>query len=105
MEHFRQRIPVYYPGTIAVGDRDTLDRDAIVVCILDELSVCRSPRSIDEVWATVKSSLPLDDRALVVDLLRNLSQDHYLVSDEYKRYSFRFPLIQQWWKLAQGLSS
>jgi hypothetical protein len=61
------------------------------------------PVSIDRVFNMVKSSLTVDDRALIIQLLRNLSQDHYLVSDKDKNYSFRFPLIKKWWRLAQGI--
>ncbi len=105
MEHFRQRIPTYYPGTIPVGDRATLAKADIVSCILDELSICESPRSIAEVCVAIKSSHPVENRALVIDLLRNLVLDHYLVCNDHKHYSFRFPLIRKWWQLAQGLAA
>jgi len=45
------------------------------------------------------------DRPVVLDDVRNMVNHHHLISDETKRYSFRFPLIQKWWILAQGLSS
>ncbi len=50
-----------------------------------------------------KATSSLTDRNHIVEMLRSLALDHYLVSDIEKRYSFRFPLIQGWWKIAQGL--
>jgi AAA+ ATPase superfamily predicted ATPase len=104
MEHFRTRIPTYYPESIEMGDRIPLPKATVVSKILDILSVSETPQGIDEICAGLKAELPLEDRMVVVQLLKNLSMDHYLISDEQKNYSFRFPLIQKWWKLAQGLS-
>jgi len=71
------------------------------VCTRSSVS---SPRSIEEIWQAVKAQYALTDRQCVVDLLRSLALDHYLISDADKKYSFRFPLIKNWWKLAQGLA-
>ena len=103
MEHFRERIPIYYPGNINEGDRISVPKAEIASIIVDILATAERPLSIDEVYSRVKAELSIDDRSLIVKLLQNLSQDHYLKSDEKKNYSFRFPLIKQWWKLAQGL--
>ena len=105
MEHFRTRIRIYYPGEVDTGDRTPLLKETIVTAILDIMATTDVPLAIDQIDAAVKATLPLENRPLIIQLLRNLSQDHYLISDEAKNYSFRFPLIKQWWKLAQGLSS
>ncbi|MFN5074548.1 MAG: hypothetical protein ACK5MO_03045, partial [Planctomyces sp.] len=60
-----------------------------------------------------RSRLPVYYRSAVSDangrhliqLLRALAQDHYLVSNVDKLYTFRFPLIRSWWQIAQGLES
>jgi len=60
-----------------------------------------------------RSRLPVYYRSAVSDangrhliqLLRSLALDHYLVSSVDKTYSFRFPLIRSWWQIAQGLES
>ena len=96
MEHFRTRIPIYYPENIEMGDRILLPKETVVFKILDILSVAKAPQSIDQVCADLKAEFPLEDRMVVVQLLKNLSMDHYLISDEQKNYSFRFPLIQKW---------
>ena len=103
MEHFRERLGTYYSGTIK-DTSDTILRDEeIARVILDHMAVVNTSQSIDEVWDVVKSNFKLTDRNHIVEMLRSLALDHYLVSDIEKRYSFRFPLIQGWWKIAQGL--
>jgi hypothetical protein len=103
MEHFRTRIPIYYPGELATGDHLTIPLANVAKTILDIMATTEVPLNIDQIYGAVKASLPVEDRSLVVQMLKNLSQDHYLICDSTKYYSFRFPLIKQWWKLAQGL--
>ena len=103
MEHFRTRITIYYPGYVNVGDRSPISQATVASKIVDIMATVDVPLSIDQINAAVKAELPLEDRALIVEMLKNLSQDHYLICDDKKNYSFRFPLIKQWWKLAQGL--
>jgi hypothetical protein len=105
MEHFRKRIPIYYPGAIDAGDRNPIAEATVVKAILNVLAVADRAQSINAVCSAIKASIPLENRELVIRLLRELSQDHYLISDDQKRYSFRFPLIKTWWSIAQGLSS
>ncbi|MEZ6122141.1 MAG: hypothetical protein R3C49_03065 [Planctomycetaceae bacterium] len=103
MDHFRERIEIYYRGTVPDADGRPITRAAIARCILDHFSVTDEPQSIEDVWAIIRSQLPLTDRQVVVTMLKSLGQDHYLQCDSQKRYSFRFPLVQKWWKTAQGL--
>jgi hypothetical protein len=103
MEHFRERLGTYYSGTVK-DTSDTILRDEeIARAILDHMAVVNNSQSIDDVWDVVKSNFSLTDRNHIVEMLRSLALDHYLVSDIEKRYSFRFPLIQGWWRIAQGL--
>ncbi len=103
MEHFRTRIPIYYPGSINTGNDDAIPEAVIVRAMLDYLSEEDDPKTIDEIFGAVKCSVVMEDRPLIIQLLRKLAKDHYLIGDTQKNYSFRFPLIKQWWKLAQGL--
>lgn len=84
-----------------------LRNEDIARTILDHIAIVTEPQSIDQVWAVVKSNFQITDRNHIVKLLGSLALDHYLVHDsdsnDKKRYLFRFPLIQRWWKLAQGL--
>ena len=104
MEHFRDRLSIYFSGSVVAADGKEIPKAKIATKLLDALSSVSSPRSIEEIWQAVKAQYALTDRQCVVDLLRSLALDHYLISDADKKYSFRFPLIKNWWKLAQGLA-
>lgn len=103
MEHFRKRLSIYYSGTINDITGKPLRDDDIARAILDHMATLTHPQSIEQIWNVVKSSFQLNDRNHIVNLLKSLALDHYLNCDQTKRYYFRFPLIQKWWKLAQGL--
>jgi len=103
MEHFRSRIPIYYPGNIADVNGQPVKLAKIVERILDSIAVQPKAQGIDEIWNDLKSGFALDDRALTIRLLRSLTQDHYLACDTTKRYTFRYELLRKWWLLAQGL--
>jgi hypothetical protein len=107
MEHFRERLSIYYKGTIDDVTGKPLRNEDIARTILDHMATVSEPQSIDQVWAVVKSHFQITDRNHIVEMLGSLALDHYLDhnldSNDKKRYLFRFPLIQRWWKLAQGL--
>jgi len=103
MEHFRSRIPIYYPGDLTDLNGQPVALAKLVERILDGIAAQTEAQSIDEIWSELKSGFALDDRARAVRLLRSLAQDHYLRSDTTKRYTFRYELLRKWWVLAQGL--
>ncbi len=105
MEHFRERIDIYYHEKVPGANGQSVPLAHVARHVLDHFAVTDEPQSIDQVWAVIRSQLPLTDRQVIVQLLKSLGQDHYLMGDTEKRYSFRFPLIQNWWKMAQGLES
>ncbi|GAA4468599.1 hypothetical protein [Novipirellula rosea] len=105
MEHFRERLKIYYTGDLVDANGAVIPRSLVAREVLDYMSQETEPQSIDQVWQGLKAKLALTDRGVAVDFLKLLAQDHYLKSDSAKRYSFRFPLIQKWWVLAQGLGS
>ena len=105
MDHFRERLKIYYTGNLQDVNGKTIPRSKIAIEVLDYVATQTEPQTIEQVWQALKAKFALTDRDIVVRFLKLLSQDHYLISDESKRYSFRFPLIQKWWILAQGLSS
>jgi hypothetical protein len=69
------------------------------------MALAAAPQSINEIWAVVVSRFSLTDRNHIVKMLNSLELDHYLMSDTQRKYSFRFPLIQRWWRIVQGLES
>lgn len=103
MEHFRERLDIYYHETVMDANNRPMPLSAIARCILDHFALADDPQSIEQVWTAVCGQLSLTDRQCVVRLLSSLGQDHYLICDTLKRYSFRFPMIKKWWKVAQGL--
>lgn len=105
MEHFRERLPIYYTGTVPTTTNGEISGDKIARAVLDHMALSDEPQSIEQVWSVIKSQFQITDRQHVLQMLRSLSQDHYLISDTSKCYSFRFPLIKNWWKLAQGLGN
>ena len=105
MEHFRGRLKIYYHGSSDDANGRPILNASLASAILDILAIAPKPQTIDEVWAAMKARMALDNRDQIIQLLKSLAQDHYLTSDSEKRYAFRFPLIRQWWVLAQGISS
>jgi hypothetical protein len=105
MEHFRSRLPIYYRDSTNDANGQPVPDARIASELLDHFASVSQPQSIDQVWTAVRSRFALCDRQHLVQLLRSLALDHYLVSDSSKLYSFRFSLIRSWWQTAQGLSS
>lgn len=105
MEHFRGRLLTYYRGVAIDIDGKEIPNATIARSILDHFSVTDEPQSIDQVCSYVASqfSLPDADNQRIVQMLKSLGQDHYLICDTQKNYSFRFALIKGWWRTAQGL--
>ena len=104
MNHFRDRLDIYYKGSLTDVNGRSVRRDLVARRILDHIANEDQPQSIDDVWAAVKSKIALDDRDAVIELLSLLAQDHYLIADDVKHYTFRLPLIRRWWLIAHGLT-
>ncbi len=90
LQHYRDRIDTYYPGLTAVA-----------LTVLDTLALATEPQSIDQLLATVKSRQEFDRESLL-KLLKALAMDHY-VRRQGNGFAFRFPMIQQWWRLDRML--
>lgn len=105
MEHFRSRLDIYYRRSVTDTKNNPIPEALIARSILDHFAVTDTPQTIDEVWSLVRGQFELTDRQIVVQMLKSLGQDHYLINDEKKKYIFRFPLIKRWWKIAQGLET
>ena len=103
MEHFRERLHIYYSGSVTDTEGRDIPNAAIARAILDHLCLATEPQSIDQIWAAMTAQFALAERQRIIELLRSLALDHYLMSVSDKRYTFRFELIARWWKTAQGL--
>jgi hypothetical protein len=103
MNHFRERLEIYYTGSVVDVNNRIVPRHTVARRILDHIACEEQPQSIDDIWAAIKATIAIDDRDAVIQLTGLLAQDHYLISDASKRYTFRFPLIRRWWLIAHDL--
>jgi hypothetical protein len=103
MEHFRERLRIYYRGSIQDANRVAVATATVAKILLNNIAVAAEPQSIDGCNADLKSKLPIENRDVVIVLLNSLAKDHYLVRNEDGRYAFRFPLVRRWWVMAEGL--
>lgn len=93
LNHYRERIPVYYGK----------DNESAVLGILDGIAARQQPVSVNELLAELKGTGTLSDREQLIGLLKLVEQDHYLSRDDHGSYQFRFPLLKRWWMLSRGL--
>lgn len=103
MEHFRQRLKIYYRGTIEDANASPVEMAAIAKTLLNHLAVAPEPQSIDQCNANLKAKMPIENRDVIIELLGSLAKDHYLTRQENGKYAFRFPLVKRWWVRAEGL--
>lgn len=104
MEHFRERLKIYYSGRLRDADGKAVEKASVAKALLSHIAIATEPQSIDQCNADLKSRMRFENRDTVVELLKSLAKDHYVTRDEDGRYRFRFPLIQKWWILAEGLN-
>ena len=90
--HYRDRIAHYY--------RQNAE---LVLLILDAISFDAEPLSCDQIFEALKSQIAFNDRNLMLQMLRLMERDHYIIRATDGTYTFRFPLVERWWKLDRGL--
>jgi hypothetical protein len=93
LNHYRDRVPVYYGK----------DAEQAVLGILDSIAVRPEPVSVSNLLIELKGMGVLFDREQLMALLKLVEQDHYLSRDNQGLYQYRFPLLKRWWTLARGL--
>jgi hypothetical protein len=89
MNHYQDRIKTYY--------RDGSDR--IALAILDTLAMATNKLSLEEIRGR---NLPIQDAEMLRTVLKLLRQDGYLVMNVDRTYSFRYGLIQRYWRYQRG---
>ena len=95
MAHYRERIDTYYESPIV----------PFALGVLDELAVTVNPLPLPDLLQLlqVQNNLQTLDREMLLKVLSLLQRDHYIGQKNAGAYAFRFPLIQQYWKLSRGL--
>ncbi len=106
LQHYRDRLKKYY------GE----DRLPVVLAVLDEVAAAKDPVEFDRLCSSLATALTPDasqtagkilggDRELLRGILTLLQRDHYIRREpDEGTYSFRFPLIQRWWRVHRSLS-
>jgi hypothetical protein len=92
MSHYQNRISTYY----------TSEERPFALGILDAMAVSDEPLMFDEVFNRFKSRVVTEDSEMARHILMLLQRDHYVIQQTDGKYSFRFPLIQRWWRLHRG---
>lgn len=92
LAHFRTRIAGYYPSAIAD-----------VHMVLDSLCDVNEPTPVDAILTAIQAQSASVDRTRLLEILRLLERDHYVMRTLEGHYQFRYSLIRRWWKLDRGL--
>ncbi len=104
MEHFRNRLKIYYNGRLLDADKEVIETATVAKALLNNIAIASEPQSINQSNADLNSRMRFQNKDAVIQLLNSLAKDHYLTRDDDGRYQFRFPLVRRWWKLAEGLN-
>jgi transcriptional regulator with XRE-family HTH domain len=91
MDHYRERIDNYY----------TESQKPYALNILDLLAI-NPPTSFQKLWQVLYSDPQTNDKEMARTIIRLLMKDYYLIQTG-TIYSFRYQLIQQYWRLSRGL--
>ena len=95
MDHYRERIDNYYSD----------EQKPYALEILDILAI-NPPTGFSRIWQYLKSEPDTKDKETARTVLRLLMKDYYLVQEENlsgSMYSFRYPLVQKYWRISRGL--
>jgi hypothetical protein len=92
MAHYRDRIDSYY---------DAADQP-LALGLLDTLAMAKA-LGFAELFEQMQLQTGPQDREATRQVLRLLQRDHYVIQNHNSTFSFRFPLIRQYWQLSRGL--
>jgi len=91
--YYRERLDVYY----ASAERE------IALAALDALARADQPQAFDALLNLIRHSLPESTSESVRNTLTLLAKDHYISRPAAAQgYSFRYPIVRQWWKFERG---
>lgn len=92
LRYFRERIDEYYTQT----------EQPIALKLLDILASSSRSLPFDETLNLLRSHQANVEEEQVHEVLKLLRHDHYIQLEPDGTYHFRFPLIQQWWRMSRG---
>ena len=91
MDHYRERIDNYY----------TEEQKPYALNILDLLAI-NPPTTFQKLWQILYSDPQTNKKEMARTIIRLLMKDYYLIQTG-SIYSFRYQLVQQYWRLSRGL--
>lgn len=91
MDHYRERIDNYY----------TEEQKPYVLNILDLLAI-NPPTTFTKLWQVLYNDPATNNKEMARTIIRLLMKDYYLIQTG-SIYSFRYRLVQQYWKLSRGI--
>ncbi|MBW4592203.1 MAG: ATP-binding protein [Brasilonema angustatum HA4187-MV1] len=91
MDHYRERIDNYYSD----------EQRPYALISLDILAVSNEPLLFDELFHNLKQEPETQNKEIARTVLRLLERDYYILR-QTEGYSFRYRLIQSYWKLLRG---
>ncbi len=90
--YYEERLKTYYSPPDA----------RLSLCALDVLCAASAPLALLELTNLVRYKIDVVDDDNVRDVLKVLMKDHYLQRDLNGHYSFRYSIVQHWWRYARG---
>jgi len=73
----------------------------LALIILDILAAANNPPVFTELSAAVNHVRQVSDER-IRQMLETLLKDHYIRRNDASQYSFRYNIVQKWWKYARG---
>jgi hypothetical protein len=93
MRYFEERIKTYYSP----------EEIPIALGLLDVLATEQGAIPLSELANKLSSRMVINELETIRNMVELLQLDHYIQQNPGGGYAFRFPLIQQYWRLRRGL--
>lgn len=90
--YYEERLNTYYSSTDA----------RVALSALDALCVAADPLPFGELTNLVRYKVDVLSEEEMRGVLKVLMKDHYLQRDSEGRYTFRYSIVQRWWRYARG---
>jgi hypothetical protein len=90
--YYEERLKTYY----SPGDA------RLALCALDAICIAPDPLPLGELTNLVRYKVDTFTDDDMREVLKVLMKDHYLQRDSDGRYTFRYSIVQRWWRYARG---
>lgn len=90
--YYEERLNTYY----------SLADARVALSALDALCDAADPLAFGELTNLVRYKVEVISDEEMRGVLKVLMKDHYLQRDSEGRYTFRYSIVQRWWRYARG---